>query len=57
MEAAGTGTSVFWHLRRSRARCWWCRGEAQAESVVAVAEPDVNIGLCVSTLRAAESVV
>jgi predicted regulator of Ras-like GTPase activity (Roadblock/LC7/MglB family) len=59
MEAAGTGTSVFWHLQGEQGALLVVPGgNAGGESgilVVAVAEPDVNIGLVrLELLRAAE---
>jgi predicted regulator of Ras-like GTPase activity (Roadblock/LC7/MglB family) len=60
MEAAGTGTSVFWHLQAEQGALLVVPG-GNADSrmlVVAVAEPDVNIGLVrLELLRAAEAVV
>jgi len=59
MEAAGTGTSVFWHLQAEQGALLVVPGDASAGIlVVAVAEPDVNIGLVrLELLRAAEAVV
>jgi predicted regulator of Ras-like GTPase activity (Roadblock/LC7/MglB family) len=61
MEAAGTGTSVFWHLQGEQGALLVVPGgggNAAGEGgilVVAVAEPDVNIGLVrLELLRAAE---
>ena len=60
MEAAGTGTSVFWHLQAEQGALLVVPGGgAHADGgilVVAVAEPDVNIGLVrLELLRAAEA--
>lgn len=60
MEAAGTGTSVFWHLQAEQGAILVVPG-GQADGagilVVAVAEPDVNIGLVrLELLKAAEKV-
>jgi predicted regulator of Ras-like GTPase activity (Roadblock/LC7/MglB family) len=61
MEAAGTGTSVFWHLQAEQGAILVVPGgDSQGGGilVVAVAEPDVNIGLVrLELLRAAESVI
>jgi predicted regulator of Ras-like GTPase activity (Roadblock/LC7/MglB family) len=59
MEAAGTGTSVFWHLQGEQGALLVVPGHASGGIlVVAVAEPDVNIGLVrLELLRAAEAVV
>ena len=62
MEAAGTGTSVFWHLQAEQGALLVVPGAgANSEGgilVVAVAEPDVNIGLVrLELLRAAEAMV
>lgn len=61
MEAAGTGASVFWHLQAEQGALLVVPGGTNAEGgilVVAVAEPDVNIGLVrLELLRAAEGVV
>jgi len=59
MEAAGTGTSVFWHLQAEQGALLVVPGDASGGIlVVAVAEPDVNIGLVrLELLRAAEAVV
>lgn len=62
MEAAGTGTSVFWHLQAEQGALLVVPGGgANTEGgilVVAVAEPDVNIGLVrLELLRAAEAVI
>ena len=61
MEAAGAGTSVFWHLQAEQGALLVVpSGGAAAEGgilVVAVAEPDVNIGLVrLELLRAAAAV-
>jgi predicted regulator of Ras-like GTPase activity (Roadblock/LC7/MglB family) len=57
MEAAGTGTSVFWHLQAEQGAILVVPGDAAGGIiVVAVAEPDVNIGLVrLELLRAAEA--
>lgn len=57
MEAAGTGASVFWHLQAEQGALLVVPGgDASGLLVVAVAEPDVNIGLVrLELLRAAES--
>jgi predicted regulator of Ras-like GTPase activity (Roadblock/LC7/MglB family) len=56
MEAAGTGTSVFWHLQAEQGALLVVPGNEGAVLVVAVAEPDVNIGLVrLELLRAAEA--
>jgi predicted regulator of Ras-like GTPase activity (Roadblock/LC7/MglB family) len=59
MEAAGTGTSVFWHLQGEQGALLVVPGDPSGGIlVVAVAEPDVNIGLVrLELLRAAEAVV
>ena len=64
MHAAGTGTSVFWHLQAEQGALLVVPGSDNAGGdgggilVVAVAEPDVNIGLVrLELLRAAEAVV
>lgn len=61
MEAAGIGSSVFWHLQGEQGALLVVpRGNAGGEGilVVAIAEPDVNIGLVrLELLRAAEAVV
>ena len=44
MEAAGLGTSVFWHLQAEQGTLLVVPA-ASGVLVVAVAEPDVNIGL------------
>jgi predicted regulator of Ras-like GTPase activity (Roadblock/LC7/MglB family) len=56
MEAAGTGVAVFWHLQAEQGALLVVPGTGML--VVAVAEPDVNIGLVrLELLRAAEAVV
>jgi len=57
MEAAGTGTSVFWHLQAEQGALLVVPGAASGGIlVVAVAEPDVNIGLVrLELLRVAEA--
>lgn len=65
MEAAGTGASVFWHLQAEQGALLVvpvgdaaANGETGGILVVAVAEPDVNIGLVrLELLRAAEAAV
>jgi predicted regulator of Ras-like GTPase activity (Roadblock/LC7/MglB family) len=59
MEAAGTGTSVFWHLQADQGALLVVPAATEGGIlVVAVAEPDVNIGLVrLELLRAAEAVV
>lgn len=58
MEAAGTGTSVFWHLQADQGALLVVPGSGGGILVVAVAEPDVNIGLVrLELLRAAEMAV
>lgn len=62
METAGTGASVFWHLQGERGALLVVPGGDVAGGggilVVAVAEPDVNIGLVrLELLRAAERAV
>jgi predicted regulator of Ras-like GTPase activity (Roadblock/LC7/MglB family) len=58
MEAAGTGESLFWHLQAEQGALLVVPA-ANSEGgilVVAVAEPDVNIGLVrLELLRAAEA--
>ena len=55
MEAAGIGTSVFWHLQSEKGALLVVPG-AGGLLVVAVAEPEVNIGLVrLELLRAAET--
>jgi uncharacterized protein len=62
MEAAGTGASVFWHLQAEQGALLVVPGGGTGAAdgggilVVAVAEPDVNIGLVrLELLRAAEA--
>ena len=56
MEAAGIGTSVFWHLQAEQGALLVV-GAPSGILVVAVAEPDVNVGLVrLELLRAAEVV-
>jgi predicted regulator of Ras-like GTPase activity (Roadblock/LC7/MglB family) len=58
MEAAGTGGSVFWHLQAEQGALLVVPGSNTDGGilVVAVAEPDVNIGLVrLELLRAAEA--
>jgi len=57
MEAAGVGTSVFWHLQAERGALLVVPAASEGGIlIVAVAEPDVNIGLVrLELLRAAES--
>lgn len=59
MEAAGTGASVFWHLQAEQGAILVVPGDAGGGIlVVAVAEPDVNIGLVrLELLRAAETAI
>ena len=65
MEAAGTGASVFWHLQGEQGALLVVPGGNSTGGgaggsilVVAVAEPDVNIGLVLlELLRAAEAVI
>ena len=62
MGAAGTGTSVFWHLQAEQGALLVVPGGGVNSEggilVVAVAEPDVNIGLVrLELLRAAEAVI
>ena len=62
MGAAGTGTSVFWHLQAEQGALLVVPGGGGNSDggilVVAVAEPDVNIGLVrLELLRAAEAVI
>jgi len=58
MEAGGVGASVFWHLQAEKGALLVVPGTtAGGILVVAVAEPDVNIGLVrLELLRAAEMV-
>ncbi|HYT04373.1 MAG TPA: roadblock/LC7 domain-containing protein [Gemmatimonadales bacterium] len=56
MEAAGVGASLFWHLQAERGALLVV-GATSGILVVAVAEPDVNVGLVrLELLRAAEVV-
>jgi len=57
MDAAGTGTSVFWHLQAEQGALLVVpSGNEGGILIVAVAEPDVNIGLVrLELLRAAEA--
>ena len=61
MDAAGTGASVFWHLQAEQGALLVVpgggnNGELGGILVVAVTEPDVNIGLVrLELLRAAEA--
>jgi predicted regulator of Ras-like GTPase activity (Roadblock/LC7/MglB family) len=56
MEAAGVGVGQFWHLQGERGALLVVP-TASAVLVVAVAEPDVNVGLVrLELLRAAELV-
>jgi predicted regulator of Ras-like GTPase activity (Roadblock/LC7/MglB family) len=56
MDAAGIGNSVFWHLQAEQGALLVVPGGGGV-LVVAVAEPDVNIGLVrLELLRAAEAV-
>ncbi|HWE24369.1 MAG TPA: roadblock/LC7 domain-containing protein [Myxococcales bacterium] len=62
MEAAGTGASVFWHLQGEQGALLVVPGGHATDGggilVVAVAEPDVNIGLVrLELLRAAEAAI
>lgn len=62
METAGTGASVFWHLQGEQGALLVVPGGDAAGGggvlVVAVADPDVNIGLVrLELLRAAERAV
>jgi predicted regulator of Ras-like GTPase activity (Roadblock/LC7/MglB family) len=62
MEAAGQGTSVFWHLQGEQGALLVVpsgnAGDGGNILVVAVAEPDVNIGLVrLELLRAAERAI
>ena len=61
MEAAGVGASLFWHLQAEQGALLVVPtgegGVAGGTLVVAVAEPDVNVGLVrLELLRAAEVV-
>ena len=57
MEAAGVGASVFWHLQAERGALLVVPAASEGGIlIVAVAEPDVNIGLVrLELLRAAEA--
>jgi predicted regulator of Ras-like GTPase activity (Roadblock/LC7/MglB family) len=56
MEAAGVGAGVFWHLQAAQGALLVVPA-ASGIIVVAVAEPDINIGLVrLELLRAAEAV-
>jgi predicted regulator of Ras-like GTPase activity (Roadblock/LC7/MglB family) len=56
MDAAGLGASVFWHLQADQGTLLVVPA-ASGILVVAVAEPDVNIGLVrLELLRAVEAV-
>ncbi|HEX9283442.1 MAG TPA: roadblock/LC7 domain-containing protein [Gemmatimonadales bacterium] len=56
MEAAGVGASVFWHLQAEQGALLVVPATSGI-LVVAVAEPDVNVGLVrLELLRAAEAV-
>ncbi len=56
MDAAGVGAAVFWHLQAAQGTLLVVPA-ASGTLVVAVAEPDVNIGLVrLELLRAAEAV-
>jgi predicted regulator of Ras-like GTPase activity (Roadblock/LC7/MglB family) len=57
MDAAGVGHSVFWHLQAEQGALLVVPGGGEGGVlVVAVAEPDVNIGLVrLELLRAAEA--
>ncbi len=56
MEAAGVGASLFWHLQAEHGALLVVPTPA-GTLVVAVAEPDVNVGLVrLELLRAAEGV-
>jgi predicted regulator of Ras-like GTPase activity (Roadblock/LC7/MglB family) len=60
MEAAGAGTSVFWHLQAEQGALLVVPGGGAGEEgilVVAVAEPDVNIGLVRGVLLRAAAAV
>jgi predicted regulator of Ras-like GTPase activity (Roadblock/LC7/MglB family) len=58
MEAAGVGASLFWHLQAEQGALLVVPiGGPAGTLVVAVAEPDVNVGLVrLELLRAAEAV-
>lgn len=56
MEGAGVGTSLFWHLQCDQGALLVVPA-ASGVLVVAVADPDVNVGLVrLELLRAAEAV-
>ena len=56
MEAAGVGASLFWHLQAEQGALLVV-GATSGILVVAIAEPDVNVGLVrLELLRAAEVV-
>ena len=56
MEAAGVGVSLFWHLQAEQGALLVVPA-ASGVLVVAVAEPDVNVGLVrLELLRGAEAV-
>src|SRR5205807_10636816 len=56
LEAAGVGAGQFWHLQAERGALLVVTA-ASGVLVVAVAEPDVNVGLVrLELLRAAEAV-
>jgi len=56
MAAAGVGASVFWHLQGEQGALLVVPA-ASGIVVVAMAEPDVNVGLVrLELLRAAEAV-
>ena len=56
MDAAGTGGAVFWHLQAEQGALLVVPGDGTL--LVAVTEPDVNIGLVrLELLRAAEAMV
>jgi predicted regulator of Ras-like GTPase activity (Roadblock/LC7/MglB family) len=56
MEAAGVGTSAFWHLQCAEGALLVVPAPSGV-LVVAVADPDVNVGLVrLELLRAAETV-
>lgn len=56
MDAAGTGAAVFWHLQGENGALLVVPGSGML--VVAVTEPDVNVGLVrLELLRAAETFV
>lgn len=58
MEAAGVGASLFWHLQAEQGALLVVpTGSGGGTLVVAVAEPDVNVGLVrLELLRAGEIV-